>query len=110
MTRRSISTKERLRLFTHHGGVCHICGGKIDGTRETWDVEHVTPIALGGDESDENRKPAHTKCHKAKTRNDVRKIRKADRVHARHVGAKRSRHSLTHPTLKRKVSGEVVQR
>lgn len=88
MTRRSLSTRERVRLFELHGGRCYLCGGKIDGTREAWEVEHELPVALGGDESDENRKLAHVKCHKPKTAEDVGRIRKADRERARHIGAK----------------------
>lgn len=46
--RRHISTKARVQLFADHGGRCHICGGKIDGIHERWDVEHVIPLELGG--------------------------------------------------------------
>ncbi len=88
MGRRSLSTRERVRLFTLHGGICHLCGGRIDGAREAWEIEHVLALALGGDDSDENRHPAHVKCHKGKTADDVGRIRKADRAKARHIGAK----------------------
>lgn len=114
MTRRSLSTRERVRLFTLYGGVCHICGGRIDGAREAWDVEHILPVALGGEETDENRKPAHVKCHKGKTADDIGRIRKADRAQARHIGAKaRTRCPLPggrHSKLKRKIDGTVVPR
>ena len=114
MTRRSLSTRERVRLFTLHGGACHICGGKIDGTREAWEVEHILPVALGGDESDDNRKPAHVKCHKGKTAEDIGRIRKADRQQARHIGAKaRTRNPLPGSRCtrwKKKLDGTVVPR
>jgi len=87
--RRSISTKERLRLFALHGGRCHICGDRIDGIREPWDVEHVIPWALTRDDSDKNRQPAHRggSCHGAKTKTDVKAIAKAKRIEAKHKGA-----------------------
>lgn len=95
MKRRSLSTRERARLFTLHGGRCYLCGARIDDVREAWEVEHVLPLALGGDDSDDNRRPAHARCHKPKTAADVGAIRKADRRRARHTGAKaRSRRSF----------------
>ena len=105
--RRSLSAKERLRLFTLHGGRCHLCGGNINAVREAWDVEHVTALALGGEDDDENRKPAHVRCHKTKTADDVGKIAKADRVRMKHVGARKRGWG---GQWKRKVSGETVRR
>lgn len=88
--RKSLSATERTRLFNLAGGICHICGQAIDRTRERWDVEHVIPWALTRDDSDANRKPAHTRCHKPKTADDVARIAKAKRQEARHLGARRS--------------------
>ena len=89
MTRRSLSTRERLRLFTLHAGVCHLCGDKIDGTREAWEISHDLPLALGGADDDDNRKPAHAKCHRRRTsERDIPAIAKSGRQRARHVGAK----------------------
>lgn len=112
MGRRSLSARERARLFSLHEGICHLCDGRIDGTREAWEIEHVLPLALGGDDSDENRKPAHVKCHKAKTRDDIGSIRKADRQRAKHLGAKpKGRGFYKHPTLKRQIgTGKAVPR
>jgi 5-methylcytosine-specific restriction protein A len=86
--RRSISTRDRARLFQLHKGVCHICEGKIDGTREAWEVEHETPLSMGGEDDDENRLLAHVKCHKAKTRKDMGNLAKAKRNEARYTGAR----------------------
>ena len=88
MTRRSISRTERVRIFEAAQGVCHICGQPIDGVRERWDVEHVIPLALGGDDKGDNLQPAHASCHAAKTPDDVAKIAKAKRVAAKHQGAR----------------------
>jgi 5-methylcytosine-specific restriction endonuclease McrA len=88
MTRRSLSARERLRLFNLYGGICHLCETKIDGTREAWEIEHPLALALGGEDDDENMRPAHVKCHKGKSADDIGMIRKADREKARHLGAK----------------------
>lgn len=85
MTRR-MSTTRRARIFEAHGGTCHICGVKIDGTRERWDVEHIVPYALTRDDSDGNLAPAHAACHAPKTKQDVAAIAKAKRVSAKHTG------------------------
>ncbi len=109
--RRNIGQRERVEIFSRARGVCHICGQKIDGTSERWDVEHVIPRELGGDEArgSDNLQPAHVACHRSKTTADVGRIAKAKRVAARHLGA-RPKSSLTHPTLKRRVDGSVVPR
>lgn len=54
---------------------------------EKWELEHVVPWELTRDDSDENVRPAHVSCHKRKTASDVRGIRKADRIRAKHIGA-----------------------
>ena len=112
MTRR-MSTTRRARIFEAHGGRCHICGERIDGTRERWDVEHVVPYALTRDDSDDNLAPAHIACHREKTREDVARIAKAKRVKAKHEGAWQPRSILPggkRSRLKRKISGEIVPR
>ena len=87
--RRSLSTRERVRLFHLHGGVCHICETKIDGSREGWEIEHVISLAMGGEDADRNMKPAHWKCHKKKTAEvDAPRLAQAKRREARHIGAK----------------------
>lgn len=63
---------------------CHICNGRIDPVREPWEAEHTTPHAFGGTEL----KPAHVKCHKVKTADDVGKIAKSKRVANKHFGTK----------------------
>ena len=112
MARKSISTKARVALFQKHGGVCHICGGKIN-VGEEWQVEHIIPFAMGGEDAEPNWAPAHTKCHKTKTKTDVADISKAKRREARHIGAKVSKTPLPFgkkSKWKRKMDGTVVER
>ena len=114
MPRRSISTRERARLFQLHKGVCHICTGKIDGTREAWEIEHETPLSMGGDDDAANRLLAHVKCHKAKTRNDMGVLAKAKRNEARYTGARATPKAIIPGSkasrFKRKMNGQVVLR
>lgn len=109
--RRSLSTRERLRLFQLHGGVCHFCNGKINGAIERWEISHEIALELGGNDDDENRKPAHYKCHRAWTaKHDIPAIAKSNRIRAKNVGAKKAKGSLTNPYWKRKINGTVVPR
>lgn len=90
MPRKRFSTKDRARIFAAANGVCHICGVKIDGVREVFEIEHVVAYALTRDNSDENLRPAHKRCHEVKTRQeDVPAIAKAKRREAKHTGAAR---------------------
>ena len=116
-----LSTRERQRLFAMHDGVCHICTVAIDPVHEAWDIEHVRPLSMGGDNSDANRRPAHRfKCHPAKTALEAIARAKADRNRARHLGARApsdrplpcgrlSRHKRTFPSRGRPW-GETVER
>lgn len=85
MKRRSITAKERVAIFNRWGGVCHICKGKIEG--KGWDVEHVIPLAQGGEDGGDNLRPAHIDCHKEKTAVDAADTAKAKRREAKHIGA-----------------------
>lgn len=56
-----------------HGSNCHVCGNPIDlnASRQSgkpgWEnglhLDHVIPIASGGEDVFENIKPAHAKCN-----------------------------------------------
>lgn len=107
MTRRMSPTR-RLRIFEAADGICHLCGQRIDGTRERWEVEHVIALELSRDDSDENLKPAHVSCHKAKTKDDAGLIAKAKRVERKYKGAFRSKSPLPggrDSKFKRKIGG-----
>lgn len=89
MTRRPISRTERVRIFEAARGICSICGEKIDGARERWDVSHEVPLALGGADDAGNMRPAHERCHRRHTAEvDAPAIAKAKRVRAKHIGAR----------------------
>lgn len=118
MTRRKpLSTTARLRIFSDNGGICCLCGGKIDGVREAWIAEHITALELLGEDGGDNIRPAHKRCADAKTYGpdgDLARIAKAKRREARHIGARApSRNPIPGSKasgLKKKLNGEVVRR
>jgi 5-methylcytosine-specific restriction protein A len=90
VSRRRFTDKDRARIFAANDGCCHLCGTKIDGVREKWEVEHVIAWELTRDDSDENLKPAHKSCHKTKTHTQDRPaINEAKRREAKHQGVTR---------------------
>lgn len=62
--RKKKSKKQREAFFLLHGGICHICGEPIEGR---WEESHLSDLEISGDDSDENKRPAHYKCHRAYT-------------------------------------------
>lgn len=85
--RKHRSFKERTRLFVLHGGMCHLCGGKIEAATQAWDISHDIPLELGGADDDANAKLAHRKCHRAHTAKvDIPAIAKSKRVRAKNMG------------------------
>ena len=88
-TRRAMSPTRRLRIWEAHSGVCCLCGGKIDGVREKWTVEHLRALGLGGADDDANCAPAHEDCRRVKDKADVKAIAKAKRSKAKHLGIKK---------------------
>ena len=89
MARRSFSKKDRARIFAANDGICHLCSGGIE-VGQAWEVEHVIAWELTRDDSDENLRPAHVKCHKTKTHGQDRPvINQAKRREAKHTGASR---------------------
>lgn len=109
--RKSLSPMARLKVFETTGGVCHICSQRIQ-VGEKWEVEHVIPLALGGEDGGTNLKPAHVDCHKGKSKSDAARKAKADRMRVNHLGARKpstfpgSRDSK----FKKRMDGSVVLR
>jgi len=92
--RGSMSQTRRLRIFEAGHGRCILCDQKIRAG-DTWTVEHIRALALGGADDDANCGPAHEQCRRIKDKTDVASIAQAKRAKARHFG-------LTKPTTFRK--------
>jgi 5-methylcytosine-specific restriction protein A len=85
------------------------CGFNQDVLR----YDHINPDGLTGSNDLANCAVLCFACHKQKTRGDVGRIAKAQRQHARDIGAHKSRNPLPGGKLskwKRKITGEVVRR
>ena len=85
--RRHWSRSARARIFEAADGICHICGGRIQ-VGEAWDLEHVTPLSMGGADEESNLRPAHAKCHRDKTSSEAPILAKAKSREAKHLGFK----------------------
>lgn len=110
--RKPLTNKQRLQMFIRHNGICCICGHKIDGVHEMWD-EHINPLWLNGDNSAENRAPAHARCAREKTAGEAKVRAKIRRRAEAHYGAKRSRNPMPcgrRSPWKKKINGQVVPR
>jgi hypothetical protein len=60
LKRRQLRSHERQAVLSKTDGLCHICGGKIDGA---WAADHVLAHANGGEHSVGNYLPAHELCN-----------------------------------------------
>ncbi len=60
-TRRSISSKDRKRIYEKAGGRCHICGGST--SLGDYEADHVFPQIGGGTDDIENYLPSHKLCN-----------------------------------------------
>ena len=106
MTRRSLTKAQRVRIWDANEGRCHICGQPIR-LGEAWDADHVIPRGLTGSDDLKEYKPAHKDCHKTKTKDDNRTVKKAIRTRAKHIGAVQKKPLSK---FKQKVDGTVVHR
>lgn len=112
MKRRRLTADERKLLLKGSGFRCHICGGQIH-VGQAWEVEHVIPLAMGGEDGGDNLKPAHVKCHRTKSDQDAADIARAKRRESRHLGARQSSRPLPggrKSNLRKKLNGQVVER
>lgn len=81
----AIPKRVRLRVFERCGGRCHISGIKIQ-PGDKWDMDHVIPLVLGGENRELNLAPALSTEHRKKTAADVAQKSKERRVRAKHIG------------------------
>jgi 5-methylcytosine-specific restriction endonuclease McrA len=104
--------KDRAKIALRANGRCEKCGAKLKVGEG--DADHILPVELGGESVIENGQWLCTPCHKSKTADDIRRMRKAERQRDRHIGAMpESRSPLPfgrNSPLKRKLNGTIVER
>ena len=65
---RNSDGKRRLAFRPAEWVCCPLCGQPIWlANKETWDVDHITPRAVGGRDSLKNLQVTHIACHRLKT-------------------------------------------
>jgi len=82
--RRRRTQNQRAQIFLAHKGVCAICELRIQPS-EKWHLDHEAALEISADDSDDNLRPVHEACHKAKTAGDKAAIAKSNRVRAKHL-------------------------
>jgi 5-methylcytosine-specific restriction protein A len=107
----AVPPRVRVRVFDRFGGRCQECTRKI-AAGERWVCDHTTAIINGGANRETNLRPICDWCDKhVKTPADVAEKSDVAERRAKHIGAMpKRRSSLSHPTLRKKLSGEVVAR
>jgi 5-methylcytosine-specific restriction protein A len=102
----------RLRIFDRCKGVCHISRRKIMAG-ERWDLDHVIPLADGGEHRESNLAPAIADKHREKTAEENRDRAKVRGKRSKHLGINRSRTPIPGSRgtkWKRTIDGRTVER
>ena len=89
-------TRKTLRLgFDRSKGCCEQCSAQLKPGEGEGD--HILPAELGGTNELANLQILCRVCHKAKTANDIRGMRKAERARDKASGAIKPKSSLAKP-------------
>ena len=111
-TRRgSISGRRKLAIWEREHGKCMVCATKLLPGKFIF--EHVRPLGLGGEDTDDNIRLTCKGCASEKTKADMAAITKAKRQKAAHLGLKKSKTPLPFgrgSKFKKKMDGTVVRR
>ena len=77
----------RLRIFRNNAGLCYLTLRKI-APGESWQLEHVVPLSMGGRHAEDNLRPALIAPHKEKSAREAGQRAKADAVAKSALGIK----------------------
>ena len=82
-----VPPRVRQRIFERCNRTCYLSGIVIaSGMR--WELEHIKPLHLGGENRESNLAPALTEHHKIKTAAEMKAKAKADRIAKRASGSR----------------------
>jgi len=84
----NFTRKMRAEIILRAAGKCEACGAVLKAGAV--EVDHILPVALGGESVVTNGRALCKPCHSGKTASDVGMIRKADRQRDRASGALKS--------------------
>lgn len=108
MARLEFSRKVRNQVFDRAAGHCENKACRAALKPGEGEYDHVLPAAFGGEATVANCMLICRACHKAKTARDIKSIRKSDRQRDKHRGTFKRKASLSHPYLKKKINGDVI--
>jgi 5-methylcytosine-specific restriction enzyme A len=86
--RKRRTAAQREAIAAAYNWTCGLCGLQIHPTRQEWHLDHAIALADGGEDTEENLRPAHFDCHLIKTKSDVARIAKGKRMRAKFMGSK----------------------
>jgi 5-methylcytosine-specific restriction enzyme A len=105
----AIPPRVKLRVWERQGGRCALTGVKIN-PGDRWEVDHIVALINGGENREDNLQIVLAFAHKAKTKADVDEKAKVARLKQKHLGMRSPKRGLSHPTLRKKLNGQVEVR
>lgn len=97
------------RIFDHWNGRCHISRREI-APGDIWQLEHIVPLADGGENRESNLAPALVEPHREKSAAEAKARAKVRRTRLKHIGAWKAKRPMRHPFLRKRVDGTVERR
>jgi len=88
-----VPKRVRQRVYDAHNGTCHICELPIK-TAETWHLDHLLALIMGGENREKNLAPAHAHCNLKKANDEKAAKAKVAKIKGRHTGATRPKGQL----------------
>lgn len=76
----------RLRVFARCNGRCALTGRKLL-VGDPFDLDHITPLSMGGTHTESNLQVVYRPAHREKTAAEAGPRAKADRIRLKHIGA-----------------------
>ena len=92
--RKKRSDAQRYLILAKGGYRCAMTGDDIDPSADGFHIDHRTPLALGGSDTDSNLQALAIAAHRLKTIADLKAIAKVKRLKLKHAGLWVSKHPL----------------
>ena len=110
----AIPTRVKARIVLAQGGICACgCGVKLGQAGEGIEFDHALALILGGENREGNIRALRSRCHRAKTAQDVAQKSTEARKRNKHLGLHKPRYVMPGSRasgLKKKLDGTVVRR